>query len=93
MNYVFVGILQPNCCVLFPAYVTAITHLQIIPSLITKADITSKHKGSGQSDEGSLNVVGLNHSLKPFLTFYIVDFCGTAIRSYISPNLVKHPLS
>ena len=41
MNYVFVGILQPNCCVLFPAYVTAITHLQIIPSLITKADITS----------------------------------------------------
>lgn len=41
MNYIFVGILQPNCCVLFSSYVTAITHLQIIPSLITKADITS----------------------------------------------------
>ena len=54
---------------------------------------SSKHKGSNQSDKGSLNVVGLNHSRKPFLTFYIVVSCGTPIRSYISPNLVKHPLS
>ena len=41
MNYIFVGILQSNSCVLFSSYVTAITHLQIIPSLITKVDITS----------------------------------------------------